>query len=235
MTNCRVVATKKLEASLVQSLASEGIETIEAEMISTKPTPGDSWSNEAPRAEALVVFTSKNAVEAVAASMKDHDISKWKVFCIEGNTSITVKELLAGASIAGTASNANLLARLIVNSLPPSEVFFFCGNLRRNELPSHLALNGFAVKEIVVYQTELSPVEIKGRIDAVMFFSPSAVRSFFLKNQLNSNTVCFSVGETTTQELKLYGSNTVITAGNPSAQCLAAEVEKWAHTLKSSN
>lgn len=40
--------------------------------------------------------------------------------------------------------------------------------------------NRIAVKEIIVYQTNEIPVKVDEKYNGILFFSPSAVKSFFL-------------------------------------------------------
>ena len=83
------------------------------------------------------------------------------------------------------------LAEKIIPEINDREVIFFCGNLRRNDLPDALRQKGITVREITVYQTSLTPVTIEKEYDAVLFFSPSAAESFFSKNSLPAKTVLF--------------------------------------------
>ena len=95
------------------------------------------------------------------------------------------------------------------------EVTFFCGNLRMNHLPNRLSAGGIQVKEIMVYQTELTPIAITKEYEAILFFSPSAVHSFFSINTTPVHTVLFSIGETTTAAIETYCNNKVITSSWP--------------------
>jgi uroporphyrinogen-III synthase len=99
-------------------------------------------------------------------------------------------------NIKDTASTASKLAEKIIPVINAAEVVFFCGNLRRSELPEALVQKGIAVKEIIVYKTSLAPVSINKKYDAVIFFSPSAAESFFSRNSVPRNTALFVMGET---------------------------------------
>ena len=59
---------------------------------------------------------------------------------------------------------------------------------------------------------------VRERYDAVLFFSPSAVRSFFSANTVPDNVICFAVGGTTARTVREYGSYTVVTSASPSQE-----------------
>jgi uroporphyrinogen-III synthase len=117
--------------------------------------------------------------------------------------------------LAGIADNAAELADLIMEESVEDEVFFFCGDHHRPELPVMLRKNGFEVTEIIVYQTVLLPHKIERNYDGILFFSPSAVNSFFEKNEIAAQTILFAIGNTTAEELKKFSKNKIITSDEP--------------------
>ena len=58
-------------------------------------------------------------------------------------------------------------------------VTFFCGNQRRDTLPDKVRAAGIKVEELVVYETVELPLKVTDHYDAILFYSPSGVRSFF--------------------------------------------------------
>ena len=70
--------------------------------------------------------------------------------------------------------------------------------------------------EIAVYQTELVPEKINSTVDGIMFFSPSAIKSFMKKNTLN-NSECFCIGKTTSTFAKNF-SNKIHYCEKPSIE-----------------
>lgn len=129
----------------------------------------------------VVIFTSGNAVISVSSYMKKKP-ADWTIFCIGNTTYSLAKKYFGEEYIKETASTAAKLAEKIIPVINEKEVIFFCGNLRRTELPDALRKKGIELKEIIVYKTSLVPVSINKRYDAVLFFSPSAAESFFSKN-----------------------------------------------------
>ncbi len=130
-----------------------------------------------------------NAVEAVGKYVAEKN--NWKIFCIGNTTRKLVKEIFGEKNIAGTADNASALADSIIESASIKNIVFFSGNQRRDELPEKLKKNHIKVEEIVVYKTIETPELLTKSYDAILFFSPSAVQSFFSKNTISDSTPNF--------------------------------------------
>ena len=131
-----------------------------------------------------------------------------------------MKKYFDETAVAGTAKNAALLADVIAENNDGSKITFFCGNRRLEDLPRLLKEKNIEVDEVVVYNTELVPQKIVDDYDAVAFFSPSAVESFFTDNTLKKNIVCFSVGKTTTEAIRKHTGNNVITSDKPTEESI---------------
>lgn len=225
----RVLSTKKLEPSLVQKASEHGIEIIEQEAISIKPVWSEEKFNEVSRflQKPYVAFTSANAVAGVEAYLHAHDgfnVPVWKIFCLSGKTKRAVLQTpVLPNAIVGEAESAAALAGEILKQ-DVQEIVFFCGNKRRDELPAVLKAAGVLLHEVVVYETVATPVKAAEGADAVLFFSPSAVQSFFSVNGLKEDVVCFAVGNTTTFALGPFTGNQVITSIAPDPQEMLEDV-----------
>lgn len=158
---------------------------------------------------ATVIFTSVNAVEAVAVHMQKEK-PDWKIYCIGIVTNKAVKKYFGEHAIAGTATNASELAGLIVAEGVSCKVSFFCGDQRRDALPNILRKNGIRLHEIAVYQTIATPQKIDKPYHGILFFSPSAVDSFFSLNSTPISTILFAIGNTTANEIKKHTHNCII-------------------------
>lgn len=171
------------------------------------------------RRQLHVVFTSGNAVKAVAAATGGI-APNWKLFSIEGVTSKSVAAHFGAERLAGTAFSGAGLADVITGSGDVQEVVFFCGDLRRDELPGMLVNSNIAVHEIVVYHTVATPSRVDSHYDAILFFSPSAVESYLRQNKINEEAVCFAIGNTTADSIKNIVANTVLVAHPPQKEKL---------------
>ena len=213
----RILSTRPLRPTLLAEAAAAGIEVEERAFIETQPV-GDAASlaaiDGAYAQAATVVFTSMNAVDAVVAQQKGR-APGWRIFCVGQTTGKQVEAAFGKAAIAGTAPSAALLAQLMVEHAPPEQVVFFCGNLRRDELPDILRERGVEVREVQVYQTRMLSQQVESAYDGILFFSPSAVQSFFSSNCPPASTVLFAIGDTTARELKRLSPIAVVTAEKP--------------------
>ncbi|CAN5164087.1 uroporphyrinogen-III synthase [soil metagenome] len=159
-----------------------------------------------------VVFTSMNAVEQVASCITGKP--DWKIYCIGGTGEKLVNDVFGVSAIAATANNAAQLAEIIIAD-KTDKVVFFCGNIRREELPQKLRNAKIDVEEVVVYKTIETPVQIKKDYDGILFFSPSAVKSFFNSNTIKKEPPLFAIGSTTAAAIKEYTAEKILTADKP--------------------
>jgi uroporphyrinogen-III synthase len=161
-----------------------------------------------------IVFTSNNGVQAVAEIIKNKP-DGWQFFSMEGVTSRSVTEHFGEGSLIATAHTGEGLADKILASGDVHEVIFFCGDLRRDELPERLKTRGVNVKEMIVYHTIATPLALEKEYDAIVFFSPSAVYSYVSQNKIQSHAVCFAIGKTTANTIKTIVPNEVMIAQPP--------------------
>lgn len=156
-----------------------------------------------------VVFTSMNAVDAVSQFITDEKPS-WKIYCIGNTTKQLAVKYFGDETIAGCASDATELAELIIAEGEDDSVIFFCGNQRRDELPRLLTDNEIEVEEIVVYETVLVPHKIRKDYHGILFFSTSAVESFFSVNKVAPGTRMFAIGKTTAEAIAKHCNNRIL-------------------------
>jgi uroporphyrinogen-III synthase len=227
----KVLSTKKLEPSILKQAKENDIEIIEQEFISIKPV----WAKETferiigfPNNKKFnIALTSANAVDALNSYMHAGDafyVINWNIFCLSGKTKQAVLNAkLLEKNIVGEAANASELAKKIIEARV-DEIIFFCSNKRRDELPTILQTASIKVHEVILYETTETPVSVDGNLDAVLFFSPSGVQSFFSANELNDTTVCFAIGPTTATSISTFTQNKVIASISPNQEELIEEV-----------
>jgi uroporphyrinogen-III synthase len=158
-------------------------------------------------------------VEAVKTYLSG-SIPGWKIGCTAGATRESVAEYFGKDAISWTGSSALELARSVAALGGITELVFFCGDTRRDELPEKLQKQGIRVVEIIVYKTAVTPQQISEPYDGITFFSPSAVDSFFSVNKIDKNTVLFAIGKTTADRIKTYSKNKVIVCKTPGREML---------------
>jgi uroporphyrinogen-III synthase len=230
MAKYKVLSTKKLDPLLIEKAKKDDIEIVEQEAIKIiSVLSREKWQEIFQVIEdkkEFVVFTSSNAVFALQKYLNDytnpHPIN-WKIFSLSGKTKQSLENCTEFGTIIDTADNSTELAEKIVKS-NINKVVFFCGDKRRDELPAILNATGISVHEIVVYDTVETPVRAETDIDAVLFFSPSAVTSFFSINQLIDTVVCFAIGETTANSIADHTNNKILISKKSSQESLLQEV-----------
>jgi len=154
-----------------------------------------------------VIFTSAHAVKFVSGWLKQKP--DWTVYCIRNETRIAVLNWFGPEVNCKFASNALFLSKLMISE-GVRKALFFCGDQRLDILPDNLRNNGIDLNELVVYDTRLKPVQLKEPPEIILFFSPTAVRSFFSVNEISSGTTVIAMGTTTAAALKQYTEHPVI-------------------------
>ena len=225
----QILSTRPLHETLLQEAKQAGIDIDEISFIETTPIQSPSLQSEIDEAlqqSITAVFTSMNAVEAVADQINGKKPC-WKIYCIGTTTQQLVVNYFGQDAIAGTANDAAALAKLIIEDQPKGKLLFFCGDQRRDELPEILQQNSIKLKEIIVYQTTAIQHRIQKLYEGILFFSPSGVESFFSSNQLTQKTILFAIGNTTAKEIKKHSNNQIVVSDEPGKENLARKMMEY--------
>ena len=164
------------------------------------------------------VFTSVNAVDSVKSYVLA--TPAWKIYCTGNTTKKLIVQVFGKESIAGFANNGNQLSKVILKDNTLKKIFFFCGNKHLDTIPVDVKNNGVAVEEITVYKTIETSAIIKKQYHGILFYSPSAVQSFFKNNTISDITELFAIGSTTAKAIKQFSGNHVNVAGIPGKEDL---------------
>lgn len=214
-----VLFTRPLDTILEQKASLRKVFVDTAKFIETKTTTDEAIITSVRTTSdytATVVFTSTNAVEAVASFINNQP--NWDVYCIGGATKDAVIDVFGEPSIKALAKSAANLADKIIVAGTVKKVVFFCGDQRLTTLPETLAAHGIEVEEMVVYNTELTPQVVEKNYQGIAFFSPSAVHSFFSENTVATNVIMFAIGKTTAATIASYCSNKIVTCEWPGSE-----------------
>ncbi|WP_205509465.1 uroporphyrinogen-III synthase [Longitalea arenae] len=212
-----ILSTRPLETALIEAAKAKDIHIDIVSFIDTTPVATTSIKEEIAKIikqPASVVFTSMNAVNTVAAHINGQ-IPDWNIFCIGHTTRQLVARYFGEQSIHTVGNNAVELADKMISNKQVKQVVFFCGDQRREELPGKLRQNGIMVQEVIVYHTISTPHKIEKAYDGILFFSPSAVHSFFYANAVLPSAILFAIGQTTADAIKSFSTNTVIESEKP--------------------
>ena len=128
--------------------------------------------------------------------------------------------------------NGTVLAEMMQYDGVHTSVIHFCGNIRRPEFYDEMTKVGIDVVSVIVYEktnTKLESDDLAAffsDIDAVAFYSPSAVESFWDQN-LHTFASCayFAIGHTTLASLETRGA-TANVPRIPTSELLIREIGK---------
>jgi uroporphyrinogen-III synthase len=233
MPSYNILSTKILPPSIKKGAAND-IDISEIELIQIKPIQTIEKSKEIIqwlKAPLPVIFTSANAIEIINQLLNQEHIEfgNRTIYSLSGKTYDRLKKYFPHHTIT-IANKASELAEMILYD-HVDEIVFFCGDIRRNELPDTLQQNTARVHEVIIYQTIEIPTKIDGCWDAVLFFSPSGVRSFFAANKLPPETICFAIGETTATTISQYTQNKTMQSKTPDPGNMIKEVAAYFKNL----
>lgn len=228
--NTYVLSTAELDQKLINKAMQNGIELDAVSFIQVEPIKEANLKDELLELCKLpitAVFTSANAINALAGIFKVTS-PKWNIYCIGNATRKAVLEYFDSSLIKGTATDGEALAR-IINEQGVTDVVFFCGDKRLDALPGYLYKHDIMVREIVVYKTKETPEQLVKHYQAIMFFSPNGVNSFFRVNKIWPHTILFAIGSTTANAIKSKVKNEVIIGETPSKEHLVDKVITYFH------
>ncbi|WP_339608940.1 uroporphyrinogen-III synthase [uncultured Planktosalinus sp.] len=164
------------------------------------------------------IITSQNTVKGLV----DKKVQIENCFCVGEKTKAMLEA--NGIKVKVMTYYGKELADILVTGYADKVFTFFCGNLRRDELPAKLRENKIGFTEVEVYKTVLKSKKFERTFDGVLFFSPSAVESFTKENQLK-NTTAFCIGTTTAAEAEKY-TDKIIIATKPTIENVIVQVVK---------
>lgn len=214
-----LLSTKKLSTSQKELILNAGISLVEYNAITIEFTEFELPSKSIQNA----IITSKNA----ALALIEKGIKIDNFFCVGEKT----KQFLetSNFTVVAYADDAAQLSKKIIEHHRGKKFTFFSGNIRRNELPEALIQNNIEFEEREVYSTQLNPKKFKREFDGILFFSPSAVKSFKKVNEFKNSTL-FCIGKTTAAEAEEYTSK-IITANKPGIENVIAKAIKHFRTI----
>jgi uroporphyrinogen-III synthase len=195
-----LLSTKKLTPAQKQLLLNTGIGLVEYDAIEIEFL-------DLPRALKLqknLIFTSQNSVRAVRHLFPEDSLESYEIFCVGEKTAGLLKEI--GFRVVECEPYGRDLAAKIIQKYKERSFTFFCGKMRRDEIPQELKKNNVNYTEIFVYDTKLKQRSFKSAFDGILFFSPSGVQSFARENEFFESTA-FCIGTTTAAEAKKHTKN----------------------------
>lgn len=148
-----------------------------------------------------VIITSQNAVESLLQSFSPIELQFENIYCVGRRTKRLIESKIG--KVTAVKKSSKELAEYLVNEMEGKEATYFCGNLKRDELPEILTSNGIELNEVEAYKTVLSSKKIEDKYSGVLFFSPSGIESYLQDNEPGER-VAFCIGGTTGSEAEKY-------------------------------
>lgn len=178
-----------------------------------------------------IVFTSANAVRIFLSEMDPEILRNKNIFSLQGAT----REELANhnlipVAIAPDAETLGNLIKLRQAELDILRVLHPTGDLTLPHLKTAATGQGLEYQHVTVYNTCLHPVPVDGTlVDAVLFFSPSAVDSFSMANRFLEQRYYVCIGSTTYKRLWDYThTNNILVADHPTPEAMLMKLFKMA-------
>lgn len=147
-----------------------------------------------------VIITSKNAVESLLTVLPANRLEFKNIYCVGRKTKRFIERRIG--EVTHSENSAKKLADYLVEYIEGTEVTYFCSNIRLDELPDILTKNNITVNEVEAYKTKHDSMELQASIEGVLFFSPSTIDSYLLKNK--PDKVAYCIGETTASHARNY-------------------------------
>jgi len=147
----KLIITRPMEdaAPLAAALASMGVETMSAPLMSIEIKPGPQPDLSGVQA---LLFTSANGVRAFAARSSARDIPVYAV----GNATARISKDLNFSHVISANGDVDDLAALVCNACSPAdgELFHACASVVAGDLSGALAARGFRVARHVLYEAK---------------------------------------------------------------------------------
>lgn len=198
----KILFTKKIEKSAVSKILGTNfsydfVEVIRGQHIDKAPFDLEANS---------LIFTSVRGVKSFFKNgFCPNQNSKYRIYNKIYTVGKKTKEELTrnGFETYQIARNADELSDFILKHCRNESFVHFCGDLALDIFSEKLPVKNIPYRKEVVYRTELLYPIVQNPYDALVFFSPSGVRSFMRNNTLKQKTL-FAIGQTTAKEIEKY-------------------------------
>lgn len=205
-----ILFTKNTDLSVISEELGDNISAACVEVIKTVPVKISLFDLK----NHSLIFTSANSVKSFFQNgfQPNEDLTAKnynRIYCVGEKTKRELRK--NGFGTFKVLKNADTLSKFIVKYCQHEKFLHFCGNIAINILDKDLPLQNIQYEKVVVYHTEEIHPLVTEKYHAAVFFSPSGVRSFAKQNSFD-DMMLFSIGETTSGELRKHTSKPVFTS-----------------------
>lgn len=212
-----ILSTKKLSPLQKDQLLQQGVCVVDYDAISVT-----FLDFEVPDAIDNAIFTSQQAVLCFLGK-SNGNLGIKNCFCVGNKTKALLEQ--NGLKVIEIGQNATELAQNIVKNYKNKVFYYFCGTIRREELPKALKSEKISLFEVKTYKTVLKTKKFDQKWDGILFFSPSGVASFISENKHQTNTHAFCIGQTTASSAKKHFKTVVVANQNTIESVLEKTIE----------
>lgn len=172
-----------------------------------------------------LIFTSVNAVKSFFNNSTSQQICpEQAIYCVGEQSEFFLKKKTFKTIY--TAKNAEELSNYFIQENKDESYLHFCGDIALGTLEKTFKQLNKCYEKVISYTTTLTYPKYHKTFDAVVFFSPSGVRSFVKNNPLE-NKILFSIGETTSKELRNWTQNPIMTSEHNTTQDLLHLIRQY--------
>lgn len=193
----KIIDEKILSKELDTAISADCVEVIKISNIKVEPFDLKNKSLIFTSAKGVISFFENGFRPNEDFTQKNYN----KIYCVGVKTKRELQK--NGFGTFKVLKNAETLSQFIIEKCPNEDFLHFCGNLALDVLDKKLPLQNIQYKKATLYRTEETNPVINEKYHALVFFSPSGVRSFAKYNSFE-NSILFSIGETTSKELRKH-------------------------------
>ena len=196
----RLLATKILAPEFKERLIQQDFSVIEYPFIKIRPLPfpKDTFQKH-------IILTSQHATQLLLEQASFYSqLNDYRFFCVGEKSAKMLKA--QKARVLEIAPSASVLAETIRQSYSDYAFSYCCGHKRLSIIETQLGKAKIILHIQELYNTILNPKQIKTTLDGILFYSPSAVESYLLKNKIDQ-AHCFCIGTTTAKKVRQYTQN----------------------------
>lgn len=152
-----------------------------------------------------IIITSSITVDNLIKLYNIHDLKNKNYYLVGKKSEKKLKNITQNIKLV--TENSQQLAEYLI-TIPQKTFTYFGSNIKLPIIEKILYTNGKIVKNINIYNTILNPIKINKFYNAIIFMSPSAVKSFFTLNKtISLKTYIFALGETTAKSFYMYSKS----------------------------
>jgi uroporphyrinogen-III synthase len=199
----RILSTKVLSKELAHKLEDSGMTLDMNDFIEIENYTESISASSYKRRQ--IIITSQNSVAALINLGAIQNLQNKRIMCVGSKTERML--MSEGVFVSQKYKNSAELAEDAVGIEVGTT--FFTGKRRMPVIEKVFNDARVELDVVELYNSVLTPVKVDDKYEAVMFFSPSGVESFFKVNKLRG-ALAICIGATTERAVRKFTENTSI-------------------------